>query len=109
FGTESESAWAEGTSIIFPGCWNGQEYEDRGTILETEEGKGLKYNFWSSMSGTEDRSENYATITYRLHTENGQAVFAVTQQGFREQDAYDHSSESWKTVLNNLKDLLESS
>lgn len=108
FGTEAESDWKEGSSIIFRGSWEGQEYEDKGTILEIEEEKLLKFDYWSSMSGTEDKPENYATITYRLDTKNGQTIVTVEQQEFRNQEAYDHSAESWKTVLSNLKSMIES-
>jgi len=107
FGTETESDWEEGSSIIFRGSWEGHAYEDKGTILEIEEEKVLTYDFWSSMSGTEDKPENYATITYQLNIENGQTILAVTQQGFRDREAYDHSAESWKTVLSNLKNQVE--
>lgn len=108
FGTEAESDWQEGSPIIFRGSWEGQEYEDKGTILEIEEEKLLKFDYWSSMSGTEDKPENYAIIIYRLDRKDGQTQLTVEQQGFRNQEAYDHSTESWKTVLSNLKSMIES-
>lgn len=106
FGTETESDWKKGSSITFRGEWEGQEYEDRGTILEIEKEKLLKYSYWSSMSGLEDKPENYATVTYRLQPENGGTHLKVTQQGFKDREAYEHSTEGWKGVLKNLSQVL---
>ncbi len=66
FGTEAKSDWKKGSPITFSGEWEGKKYQDKGTILDIEEYKFVKYDYWSSMSGTEDIPENYATITYRL-------------------------------------------
>lgn len=108
FGTEAESDWEPGSAIVFTGSWEGQEYVDKGTILEIEKEKLIKFDYWSSMSGLEDQPENYATITYQLSTNNGQTTLSVTQEGFKDQEAYDHSAEGWKGVLKGLKELLES-
>src|SRR4051812_9473220 len=66
FGTEAISDWKVGSPLIFKGIWEGKEYVDKGIILELEQNKKLKYNYWSSFSGTEDIPENYAHITYEL-------------------------------------------
>ncbi len=107
FGTEVESDWKAGSTIIFTGSWEGHQYIDRGTILEIEKEKLIKYNYWSSMSGLEDKPENYAIIIYRLNTNNGQTSLSVTQEGFKDRKACDHSAEGWKGVLRELKKLLE--
>jgi len=67
----------------------------------------MKYNYWSSFSGTEDKPENYANITYTLEDHNGNTIFHLTQDGIKTQEARDHSEQNWKMVLNSLKDLLE--
>lgn len=107
FGTETETDWEVGSPIFFRGTWEGQEYEDKGTILKLEKEKLLKYDYWSSMSGTEDIPENYATVTYELDTKQGQTIVTVTQKGFPNQEACDHSQENWKGVLKDMKSLLE--
>lgn len=50
FGTEAVSDWKVGSSIKFTGVWEGKPYEDKGTILQIEKEKILKYNFWSNFS-----------------------------------------------------------
>lgn len=108
FGTEVETDWQKGNAIVFRGSWQGQEYVDKGTILEVEEEKIFRYDYWSSMSGLEDKPENYATITYRLDSKGGRTKLTIEQQGFQDQDSYDHSAENWKSVLADLKSLIES-
>ena len=107
FGTEAESDWKPGGPVTFTGTWEGQTYKDKGIILELEKGDLLKFSYWSSMSGLDDKPENYATVTYRLNHKNGKTEIKVTQRGFRDRQAYDHSAEGWKTVLKNLKSLVE--
>src|SRR5688572_1862425 len=70
FGTNAISDWKEGSPLIFKGEWEGKSYEDKGVILKSVPNKIFKYNYWSSMSGIEDKPENYVTITYNLHEDN---------------------------------------
>src|SRR4051812_42085292 len=71
FGTKLESDWKVGSPIIFSGEWDGKHYEDKGTILDITPGEYVKYSYWSSMSGTEDKPKNYANVSYRLIEEDG--------------------------------------
>lgn len=107
FGTILKSNWKVGSAITFSGEWEGKPYMDKGTILEIEMEKILKYNYWSSFSGTEDKPENYATIVYSLEEKNGETVVSILQDGIKTKEARDHSEENWKIVMNNLKELLE--
>jgi uncharacterized protein YndB with AHSA1/START domain len=107
FGTETVSDWKPGSPITFSGVWEGKPYMDKGTILEIETEKVLKYNYWSSFSGTEDKPENYANVIYSLEEKNGETVFSILQDGIKTKEARDHSKQNWKMVMNNLKELLE--
>lgn len=107
FGTDTITDWKVGSPITFSGEWEGKAYQDKGTILEIEKEKILKYNYWSSFSGTEDKPENYANITYRLEEKDGVTVFTLVQDGIRNAEAREHSEQNWKMVLNALKELLE--
>src|ERR1700742_5273108 len=66
FGTQLAADWRVGGRITFSGEWEGHKYEDGGTILEIDAPKLLKYTYWSSMMGLEDKPENYYNITYNL-------------------------------------------
>jgi uncharacterized protein YndB with AHSA1/START domain len=107
FGTKCITDWQKGSPIIYRGVWEGKEYEDKGNILDIEKNKFIKYNYWSSFSGTEDKPENYANITYQLQEQNGSVVLTVTQEGIKSQEALDHSKANWDMVLNGLKEILE--
>jgi uncharacterized protein YndB with AHSA1/START domain len=107
FGTNLKSDWKIGSPITFSGEWEGKAYEDKGTVLEIDPGKFLKYSYWSSMSGTLDKPENYNNITYRLTEDNGKTTLHLTQEGVKNEDALDHSEQNWQSVFKGLKDILE--
>src|ERR1700755_2518587 len=66
FGTDTHTDWKVGSPIRFTGEWQGKKYEDKGTILAVEKNKLIKYSYWSSMSGIEDKPENYLIVTFDL-------------------------------------------
>jgi uncharacterized protein YndB with AHSA1/START domain len=107
FGTNLKSDWKVGSPITFSGEWDGKTYEDHGTILEIDPPRLLKYSYWSSMGGTEDKPENYNDITYALAEADGKTTLDVIQEGVKNQEAADHSGEMWTSVFNGLKDLLK--
>ncbi len=106
FGTEAVSDWKVGSTIIFRGTWEGKPYEDKGTILAIEKEKFLKYNYWSSFSGTEDIASNYANITYTLTPDKSGTVLAITQDNCKTVEARDHSAKNWGIILDSLIKLL---
>ena len=107
FGTEAISDWKVGSSLIFQGEWEGQTYQDKGNILESEPGKMLKYNYWTAWSGLDDAPENYSIVSYSLSSSGNQTSLELKQEGFANQEAYDHCQGGWDAVLDNLKKLLE--
>ena len=108
FGTQTTTDWRIGHPIKFKGSWKGKSYEDKGTILDYEGRKKIRYNYWSSMSGMEDRPENYVIVTYELEPVNAEKTkLTVTQENIPNEEMKQHSKENWKKVLDNLKNLLE--
>ncbi|MEJ7586377.1 MAG: SRPBCC family protein [Ferruginibacter sp.] len=107
FGSEAISDWREGSPIIFKGEWEGKSYEDKGTILIYEINKLFRYDYWSSMSAIEDRPENYMIITYELFEEGGVTMLTITQDNIPGEEMKIHSEQSWRKVLNDLKQILE--
>jgi uncharacterized protein YndB with AHSA1/START domain len=107
FGTDLQSSWRVGEPIIFSGEWGGKPYEDKGTILEIEPGNFLKYNYWSSMGGTEDRPENYANITYSLTENQGETALVITQDNVKSQEAKGHSEQNWQGIFAGLREMIE--
>ncbi|WP_419701789.1 SRPBCC family protein [Mucilaginibacter sp. NFX135] len=107
FGTKLESSWRVGEPIVFSGEWDGKAYRDHGTILEIDPGRYVKYNYWSSMSGTEDKPENYANITYSLSESNGVTTLTITQDNIKDEAAKEHSEQNWHGVFDRLRKMIE--
>jgi uncharacterized protein YndB with AHSA1/START domain len=107
FGTETITDWKPGSPIIFKGQWEGKQYEDKGTILDIQKNKLIKYSYWSSMSGTEDKPENYTTIGYELNEEDDNVKLTVTQEDIHDKKKKEISEENWGKVLIDLKDVVE--
>jgi uncharacterized protein YndB with AHSA1/START domain len=107
FGTDLESSWRVGEPIKFSGEWNGHKYEDHGTILDIDPGTFVKYSYWSSMSGTEDKPENYANITYNLTENNGETELTVTHDNVKNEEAKAHSEQNWTGLFEELRKLIE--
>ena len=107
FGTDAISDWKVGSPLIFKGEWQGKKYEDKGTILESVQQKIFKYNYWSSMSGLEDKPENYVNVTYELSGNNDTTTVTITQENIPDEKMREHSEENWRKVISDLKKLLE--
>ena len=107
FDTNTFTDWKVGSPIKFKGEWEGKKYEDKGTILDFQKNKLIKYDYWSSMSGIEDEPENYVTITYKLAEKDDQVNVTVIQENIPDEKMKKHAEENWRKVLNGLKKLLE--
>ncbi len=107
FGSDAKSDWKVGSPLIYSGSWQGKTYEDKGKILALEPDKLLKHTYWSSMSGIEDKPENYVTVTYELAEKDGKTEISVTQDNIPSEEMKVHSAENWKKVLKGMKELLE--
>lgn len=107
FGTDLESDFKVGSPITFSGEWEGHKYEDGGIILDIDAPKLLKYTYWSSMSGTENKPENYNNITYELDEKDGITTLVITQDGVKNQETADHSEQMWTSVFDGLKKIIE--
>ena len=107
FGTNTFTNWKVGSPIIFKGEWEGKSYEDKGTILEIEKNKMIKYDYWSSMSGIEDKPENYVIVTYHLTQVDTKTKLVITQENIPDEKMKEHSEENWKKVMGDMKKLVE--
>ena len=107
FGTNTQTDWKPGHAIKFTGEWQGKTYEDKGTVLDIEKYKLIKYSYWSSISGIEDKPENYAILTYEITGEDDDITVSVLQENIPDEKMKAHSEENWNKVLQGLKNLLE--
>ena len=107
FGTNTITDWKVGSPIKFKGEWEGKSYEDKGTILEIQKNKLIKYDYWSSMSGIEDKPENYVIVTYQLSGKDENVNLSVLQENIPDEKMKTHSIENWNKVLAGLKKVVE--
>ena len=107
FGIDVISDWKVGSAILFQYEMEGKKFKDKGNILATEHGRFLRYSYWSSYSGLEDKEENYSIVTYKLDAKDDGTLLNLTQQGFANEQAKEHAESSWEMVLKNLKELVE--
>jgi uncharacterized protein YndB with AHSA1/START domain len=108
FGTEAVSDWKKGSSLVFRGEWEGKSYEDKGTILEVIPNQLLKYNYWSNLSGLEDKPENYANITYQLTPEGNGTRLVIIQDNVENEEKREHSEKNWLYIMDSMEKLISS-
>ena len=107
FGTNVRTDWKKGSPIFWEGEWEGKTYQDKGEIIDVDPGKFVKYSYWSSMSGTEDKPENYANVTYELAEKDGATVLTVTQDNVKNKEAKEHSEQNWQAIFGKMKEMVE--
>ena len=107
-GTQMSTDWKQGSPISWKGEWKGQAYEDKGKVLAVEPERLLKYTHWSPMGGSEDKPENYHTLTYELAGDHGDTTLKLTQDNNATQEEADKmAKDNWGPVLNGLKETVE--
>lgn len=108
FGTQTTSDWKEGSSILFEGEYQGTSYQDKGKVLVSTPYSTIQYDYWSKMSGLEDKPENYTRITYTIAPINDESVnFTWRQQGFGSEQGYEHTNQFLPNMLKVIKELVE--
>jgi uncharacterized protein YndB with AHSA1/START domain len=107
FGVKTESDWRPGSPIVHRGEWQGRPYEDKGEILKTEPPTLLVHTHWSDVSGLPDRPEHYEEVTWSLTERDRSTDLTVSERNLASAEAKAMSEQSWRTVLDNLKSLLE--
>lgn len=107
FGTDIKTDWKKDSPIVWTGEWKGKTYQDKGKVLEVDPGKYVKYSYWSSMSGTEDKPENYQNVSYTLTENNGITTLELGQDNIKSEEAKRHSEQNWQYVFGKMKELVE--
>ena len=106
--TKLSTDWKEGSPITWKGEWKGKSYEDKGKVLEVVPERLLKNTHWSPMGGSEDKPENYHTVTYELEEQDGKTILTLTQDNnATQQEADKMADDNWGPVLKGLKETAE--
>ena len=107
-GADAKSDWKVGSPLVYTGEYQGKRYEEKGVIKKIEPGKLLQATHFSSMSGKEDKPENYALVTYELREKDGVTTLTVSQDGIASEKGVESSKANWAGVLKGLKHTVES-
>lgn len=107
FGTNTSSQWTLGSDIVFEGEYQGQQYRDKGKITAIKRNEMLQYTYWTGFSGLEDKEENYSLVKFELQKKGDTTLLQLTQEGFPNEQAAEHSSVAWKQILDAIKKMVE--
>jgi uncharacterized protein YndB with AHSA1/START domain len=107
FGTHQITDWQQGSDIIWTGEWEGKTYRDHGKILEITPSSYVKYSYWSSMGGVEDKPENYQNVSYKLTEADGVTTLHITQENIKDEASKEHSEQNWQYIYGSMRDMLE--
>jgi uncharacterized protein YndB with AHSA1/START domain len=107
FGTNTITDWKKGSAIYYEGEWEGKTYRDKGHIVDIVPEKLLYTTYWSSMSGKEDKPENYNNVLYEIKPENSGTLITIFQDNIEDEKQLEHMNQNWGLVLGKMKRLLE--
>jgi uncharacterized protein YndB with AHSA1/START domain len=107
FGVDTETDWNVGSPLVHRGEFGGKPYEDRGEILQFDPPKLLVHTHWSDLSGKPDSPEHHQEVSWALAQRNGGTELTLTERNLPSEEGKAVSEESWRTVLENLKSVLE--
>lgn len=107
FDTVVETDWRVGAAITWSGEFDGKTYQDKGQILEFEPTTLLKLTHFSPLTGQPDVPENYHTITFQLGDQGQRTVLTLSQDNNATAEEAEHSANTWRTMLANLKNVVE--
>ena len=108
YGSDLLTTWEPGTPIIFRNEWDGQIFEQKGTVIEFTPESRLKYSLFFPRPDLQDIPEHHFFMTYEL-IENGEATSLLIRQEDPRPSPPNESSggEEGPDVLSHLKELVE--
>ena len=107
FGAEVVSDWTVGSPIVWKGEWKGKPFQDKGRILEIQQGKRLRYSHFSPLSGQPDEPGNYHTLEWTLEDRGGTTRLTLAQDNNPTEEAAAHSKAMWDKLVADVKRIAE--
>ena len=80
YGSDLLTTWEVGSPVVFRNEWNGQVFEQKGTVVEFSPESRLKYSLFFPRPDVEDIPENYFFMTYELTESDGSTSLLVRQE-----------------------------
>jgi hypothetical protein len=107
YGSDLITDWQVGSSIQFRAEWEGNVFEQWGTVLEVVPNKIIKYSLFAPRPDLEDKPENYFTMSYILTKENRLIKLEIIQEDNRAGAKQAEPQGEENPVLKNLKSIIE--
>src|ERR1700722_4355984 len=108
YNSELTTDWTVGHPIRFSAEWQGQTFEQWGTVLEFDEPSRLRYSLFAPRPGLDDIPENYFTMTYELTDVDDGTRGTFIQEDPRASGDDEDRDDDDNPVLMALRDVAES-
>lgn len=108
YGSDLLTTWKTGSEIRFRNEWDGQVFEQWGTVLEIVPNQKIKYSLFFPRPGLEDKPENYFIMNYVLTEENQKTKLEIIQEDNRLGAIQEEPQGEENPILQGLKSLIES-
>ncbi len=95
--------WTVSSPILIRGQLHGLAFENRGTVLQFEPERALRYSHLSSISHLPDVPESYSIIAFELKSIERQTELTLTLSNFPTEAIYKHLVFYWNVALERLK------
>ena len=99
--------WKVGNPFLIHGNLHGINFENKGTVLQFERERVLKYSHLSSLSRLPDEARNYSMIEFILAPMENQTSLTVTLSNFPTESIQKHLVFYWNVTLEILKRMIE--
>ncbi len=108
YDSELTTGWVVGQPIRFRAEWQGQVFEQWGTVLEFDAPTRLRYSLFAPRPGLDDRPENYFAMTYELADVGGGTNVTFIHEDPREGEMVPNITEEDNPILMALRDVAQS-
>ncbi|OMQ12461.1 SRPBCC family protein [[Flexibacter] sp. ATCC 35103] len=108
YGSDLITDWKIGNEIRFKNEWEGQVFEQWGTVLDVVPNKKIKYSLFFPRPELEDKPENYFIMSYILSEENQKIKLEIIQEDNRPGAVQEEPQGEENPILQGLKALIES-
>jgi uncharacterized protein YndB with AHSA1/START domain len=108
YGSDLLTDWKAGNEIRFRNEWEGQIFEQWGTVLEVIPNQKIKYSLFFPRPELEDKPENYFIMSYIISVENQKTKLEIIQEDHRPGAVQEEPQGEENPVLQGLKALIES-
>jgi uncharacterized protein YndB with AHSA1/START domain len=108
YGSDLITGWKVGNEIRFRNEWEGQVFEQWGTVLEVVPNQKIKYSLFFPRPELEDKPENYFIMSYVLSQENQKTKLEIIQEDNRPGAVQEEPQGEENPILQGLKAIIES-